>query len=379
MTSSKRPPGSRTERLRQAVAEADDGKRRLAALLALARHFAEVSDGANGLETARAARALALELEDWQAVSHALSSASVSQYHRSDYAGALATAVDAWDSARRASSTLAIAESLYAISLALHALGEAEDGLRVVAKGLAITASSPELREVRVRLVQVKGLLSYREDTIAQTEALCAEAVELARGFSTLLLELGHGNWGLALLRTAERRIERGEPAGDLLARSREQLELALQHASSRDDVIRVADRLSALGQVAFVAGRLEEAEPMLEEALRRSLELDYVRSTVMSARYLARLYLGRGDFARAVEILRLADAKARRGVSLDGRPAVKTLLAEALAKAGRSHEAERAREAALELRNAADEQRRRAAVEARRLAARVLAELGPG
>ena len=92
-------PSSKTEGLRQAVAQARDGPARLAALLALARHFAEVSDGANGLETARAARTLALEVGDWHAVSHALSSATISQYHRSDYEGALATAADAWDSA----------------------------------------------------------------------------------------------------------------------------------------------------------------------------------------------------------------------------------------------------------------------------------------
>ena len=377
MTSSHRPPGSRTERLRQAVADAQGEPNRLAALLALARHFAEVSDGANGLETARAARALALEVQDWHAVSHALSSASVSQYHRSDYAGALATAVDAWDSARRAASANASADSLYAIGLALHALGEADYGLQIVAKGLAITAASPDLREAHVRLVQLKGLLRFREENLDATEESCAQAVELARDVSPLLLELGHGNWGLALLRTAERRIEGGEPAGELLARAGEQLELALHHASGRDDVIRVADRMSALGQVAFVAGRHEEAERLLEEALRRSLELDYVRSTVMSVRYLARLYLARGDSARAVEILRVADAKARRGVSVDGRPAVKMLLAQALEGAGRSQEAERVREAALELRNAAEEHRRRAAVEARKLAARVLTELG--
>src|SRR5258706_14921307 len=115
MPSSTRPPRPQPERLRQAVADGRGDPNRLAALLALARHFAEGSDGANGLETARAARSLALELQDWHGASHALSSASVSQYHRSDYVGALATAVDAWDTARRANSPHAIAESLYAI------------------------------------------------------------------------------------------------------------------------------------------------------------------------------------------------------------------------------------------------------------------------
>lgn len=371
-------PGSKTEGLRQAVALARDGPARLAALLALARHFAEVSDGANGLETARAARTLALELDDWRSVSHALSSATISQYHRSDYEGALATAADAWDSAWRSRSPIAIAESLYAVGLALHALGEADHGLRLVEKGLATTAREPELREAYVRFVQLKGLLSYGEDNLQATEACCAEAVALARDVSSAhLLELGHGNWGLALLRTAERRIERGEAAGDLLARSREQLELALRYATAQDDVMRRADRISALGQLALVEGRHEDARGLLEDALRSSLALDYARPAVMSARYLAKFYLSRGDAARAIEVLRVADGKARRGVAVDSRPAVKLMLATALEGSGLTLEAERVRAAALELQTTADTHRRRAAEEARKLAARVLAELG--
>ena len=371
-------PGSKTEGLRQAVALARDDSARLAALLALARHFAEVSDGANGLETARAARTLALELDDWRAVSSALTSATISQYHRSDYEGALATAADAWDSASRSRSSIAIAESLYAVGLALHALGEADEGLRLVEKALALTARPPELREAYVRFVQLKGLLCYREDNLAATEACCAEAVKLAHELSSApLLELGHGNWGLALLRTAERRIERGEVAGDLLARSREQLELALQHATAQGDVMRRADRLSALGQLAFVEGRHEDARLVLEEALRSSLALDYARPAVMSARYLAKLYLSRGDSARAIEVLRVADGKARRGVAVDSRPTVKLMLASALEGSGAPLEAERVRAAALELQTTADKHRRRAAEDARKLAARVLAELG--
>ena len=371
-------PGSKTEGLRQAVALARDEPARLAALLALARHFAEVSDGANGLETARAARTLALGLDDWHAVSHALSSATISQYHRSDYEGALATAADAWDSALRSGSSIAIAESLYAVGLALHALGEADAGLGLVEKALALTARPPELREAYVRLVQLKGLLSYREDNVAVTEACCAEAVELARQVSSPhLLELGHGNWGLALLRTAERRLERGEAAGDLLARSREQLELALRYATDQDDVMRRADRLSALGQLALVEGRLEDARQMLEEAFRTSLALDYARPAVMSARYLAKLYLERGDAGRAIEVLRIADGKARRGVAVDSRPTVKLMLAAALEGSGQPLEAERVRAAALELQTTADQHRRRAVEDARKLAARVLVELG--
>jgi tetratricopeptide (TPR) repeat protein len=368
--------GSKTERLRRALAEADGERARLSALLALARHFAEVSDGVNGLDMARRARALALKLEDWGAVTQALGSASISQYHRSDYVGALATAIDAWDGARRSGAPLDKAESLYAIALALHALGEVEHAVLLVERGLAVTAASPGLRETHVRLVGLRALLFYRHERFEEMDAWCARAVELAKGGSGYLLELGHGNWGLALLRLAEQRLARGEPAAELLGRARACFEEALRVASAEDDVMRIADRLSGLGQVAFAQGERDEAERLLGDALERSLELDYVRTAVMSARYLARLALARGEHGRAIELLQLADARARRGAPVDGRPAVKLMLAGALEMAGQGLQAERVREAARELRTAAEAHRRLAAAEARRLAERVLAEI---
>src|SRR5688572_19324172 len=180
--------GSTTDRMRQAVAAAVDERERLAALVALARHFAEVSDGVNGLQAAREARLLALRLQDWSAVAHALNSASVSQYHRSDYAGALATATDAWDAARRVDAPRDIAESLYTIGLALHALGELEPGLRIVDKGLAMTATDPAVREPHIRLVGLKALYFHQLGRDEEMDAYCARAVEMARGTSAHLL-----------------------------------------------------------------------------------------------------------------------------------------------------------------------------------------------
>jgi len=368
--------GSRTERFRQAVAEALDERAHLQALLALARHFAEASDGVNGLDAARAARTLAMRLDDWDAVARALGSASISQYHRSDYVGALATAIDSWDAARRAGAPHAVAESLYAIALALHALGEVGDAMRLVDKGIGLTATDPPLQEPHVRLVGLKALLFHRQERFEEMDAHCARAVELAQRSTAHLLELGHGNWGLALLRTAEQRHKRGEPMTDLLLRSREHFEEALRIATAEDDLMRIADRTSGLGQVAFLLGDLDLAARLLSDALARSLDLDYVRTTVMSSRYLARILLARGEFARAVEVLRVADAKARRGAPVDGRPAVKLMLAGALEMAGFQVEADRVREAARELRSTSDAHRRLATVEARKLAARVLAEL---
>ena len=95
---------SKTEKLREQVSDAGSDIARLAAQLALARHYADASDDVNGLATAREARALALRLKDYPASAHALCSASVSHYHRSDYVSADATAMDAWDFARRAES-----------------------------------------------------------------------------------------------------------------------------------------------------------------------------------------------------------------------------------------------------------------------------------
>ena len=369
-------PGTRTERLRQAVAVARDEREHLSALLGLARHFAEASDGVNGLDVARTARTLALRLEDWNGVAHALGSASISQYHRSDYVGALATAIDAWDAARRAGSRNAVAESVYAMALAMHALGEIGDAMRLVDKGIGLTSDDPGLREPYVRLVGLKALLFHRQERFEEMDAYCARAVELAQESTPSLLERGHGNWALALLRTAEQRQADGHAAGDLLRRAREHFDQAFRIAAAEGDLLRMADRISGLGQVAFLLGELEQAERLLQDAMDRSMDLDYVRTAVMSSRYLAKIFLARGESTRAIEVLRVADAKARRGAPVDGRPAVKLMLASALEQAGQQLEADRAREAARELRNTTEAHRRLAAVEARRLAARVLQEL---
>ena len=370
-----RPSGSRTERLRQAVADAgDDEVARLAAQLALARHFAEVHDGVNGLNAAREARRLALACGDWRATAHALNSASVSQYHRSDYVSALATAMDAWDSAVRAGSPLSIAESYYTIALALHALGEIDAATRVVDRGVDLAGVDEDLREPRVRLVGLKGLLCFRQGRIDLTERHCAEAVALCDADAAHLMALSHGNWGIACLRWAEGLIARGEAPLAFLERARRHLEIALQLAQAQEDAMRVADRMSLLGEVAYLDGRLEEAEDLLLEALRRSLELDYVRAGAKSAVCLGKLYLSRGDSAPALEVLRSADVQARRGAPGDMLPNVKLLLAEALEREGQAAAAEDARAAAMDLRAANQVHRERAVEDARRLAARVLA-----
>jgi tetratricopeptide (TPR) repeat protein len=366
------PGGSRTGKLRQALADARDGAERLAALLALARHFAEVHDGVNGLKAAREARRLALEASDWRATAQALNYASVSQYHRSDYVSALATAMDAWDCARRAAAPISIAESLYAIALALGALGENEAAMRVVERGLDLAGTDAALREPRVRLVGLKGLLCFREERMDLTERHCAEAVALCEPETSHLLALSHGNWGIACLRWAEQRMGTAE-ARRHLGRARRHLEIALQLAEAQEDAMRVADRMSLLGEVAFLEQRFEEAERLLGEALRRSLELDYVRVSAKSALCLGKLHLARGDGARAVEALRGADAQSRRGAPGDMLSAVKLLLADALERVGGTIEAEEARAAAIELRATNREHRERALRDARRLAARVL------
>lgn len=366
------PTGTRTEKLREVVADAGDEAARLHALLGLARHFAEVSDGVNGLEVAREARRLALARQDWGAAAHALNSASLSQYHRSDYVSALATAMDAWDFARRAGAADAIAESYFTIALALHALGETADAMRVVEKGLAVTARAPDLRAPRVWLVGMKAMLCFDVDDLELTDRYCGEAVALSDGAAPLL-SLSHGNWGIALLRAAEHRIEQKGPGGDLVARAREHLEIALALARTEGDARRVADRISLLGQAALLEGREGDAERLLADAMRRSLALDYVRAAVSSAHYLARLFLARGEVARAVEVLKTAETQARRGVPVDVLPLVKGLLADALERQGSHGEADAARTAAAELREANRVHRSRAVEDARRLAARVL------
>src|SRR5688500_7271275 len=190
------PPGlprSKTQLLRTALAEAKEEPGRLAALLALARHFAQLSDGVNGLETAREARRLAMKRGDWAAAAHALNSASVSQYHRSDYVGGLATAIDAWDAAHRVQSPALVAEACYTIALALQALGEAGLSQRVIDKGLALATADPALRESHVRLVGLQAMLAFAAGRLDETERHCAEALRLSVGVPHLI-EVGNGN-----------------------------------------------------------------------------------------------------------------------------------------------------------------------------------------
>src|SRR5215207_6844447 len=90
----------------------------------LRQQVGEASDGVNGLATSREARTLALRLKNYAAAASALSSASISHYHRSDYVSAVAAAMDAWDFAVHADAPIEVAESYFAIGLSMMALGK---------------------------------------------------------------------------------------------------------------------------------------------------------------------------------------------------------------------------------------------------------------
>src|SRR5258708_3649613 len=256
---------SKADVLRRAVDESPDDRARLAALLTLARHYVDVADGVNGFATAKLARSLALQLKDFVSAAHALNSVSVSQYHRSEYVSAIATALDAWDYATRSRSAAETADSYFSMAFSLFGLGALDTAEQVVAKGLASVSDSAQFLEPRIRLLRLRGILFQ------------------ARG------------------------------------------------------------------------------------------SMDDVRTCVVSAVYLGRLYLEREDPGRAATVLRHAVTQARRGAADDVLGYARSLLATALERMGSGEEAAKERSAAAALRREVSEDRRRALEEASRLVARIV------
>jgi tetratricopeptide (TPR) repeat protein len=368
-------PIARVDALQRAVDNAEDPRARLAALLALARHYAEASDGVRGLETSMQARALAMDAGDYAALSHALGSASISHYHRSDYLSAVATAMDAWECGRRAENELEIASSFGTIGLSLFALGVLDLAHQVTDLGLEFCAAEPELQEQRIRLLRLKGALLYTAGSLAEAEKLFAEATALGRKSSKAQLSMSLGNWGIMLLREGERLVDAGEPAAGVLARARERLQSAVEVALEDGDVLVATDRFCMVGGVAMLEGHLDEAEQLLREALERARELNYVRANVLASIYLGRLNLMRDDAKEATAHFRHAVSLARKGTTGDMLIQAMALLADTLEKHGDAAGAAEQRAEIEQIRRNNTVDRTRAAKDARELAQRILSE----
>lgn len=372
-----RPGGliARVDLLQRKVEDAADDRERLAALLELARHYAEASDGVRGLETAMQARALAMDAGDYAALSNALGSASMSHYHRSDYLSAVATAIDACECGRRAENELEIASSFGTIGLSLFALGVIDLAQRVTERGIEFCGTEAALQGQRIRLLRLKGALVYTAGSLPEAEVLFAEATRLAEKNTKAQLSLSLGNWGIMLLREGERLVEAGEPAGDVLTRARERLQAAVEVALQDGDVLVATDRFCMVGGVAMLEDHLDEAELLLGEALERSRELNYVRAAVLASIYLGRLHLKRKDAAKAVASLEHAVSLARKGTTGDMLVQAMGLLADALDQRGDGAGATEKRAEIEQVRRNNTVDRTRAAKDARELAQKVLSE----
>jgi tetratricopeptide (TPR) repeat protein len=368
-------PLARVDLLQRAVDGAADSRAKLKALLALARHYAEASDGVRGLETSMQARALAMDAGDYAALSHALGSASISHYHRSDYLSAVATAIDAWDCGRRAENELEIASSFGTIGLSLFALGVLDLAGQITDLGLEFCLADPQLQEQRIRLLRLKGALTYTNGSLAEAEKLFAEATALGEKSSKSQLSMSLGNWGIMLLREGERLATANEPAGEVLARARDRLQSAVEVSLEDGDVLVATDRFCMVGGVAMLEGHLDEAEQLLHEAQDRARELNYVRANVLASIYLGRLYVKRQDAKKAIASLEHAVTLARKGTTGDMLIQAMGLLAEALELRGDAAGAseKRAEIAQIQRNNTVD--RSRAAKDARELAQRILSE----
>jgi tetratricopeptide (TPR) repeat protein len=364
---------AKADALRSRVDEARNDAERLAALLALARHYAEAADGVRGLAAASQARTLAMEANDNRALSHALNSASISHYHRSDYLSAVATAMDAWDYAHRVHSRLEIAGSYATIGIALFALGDVETADRIADRGLTLCGEDSPLLEPRVRLIRLKATLAYVRGSLTASEALFALCTQLAEGCSKAQLASCLGNWGIALLREGEKLASQQEDAGQVLSRARQHLEAAMRIAQEDGDALVVADRICTLGGAALIANQLDEAEKLLCEALEQSRAMDYVRTLVVTSLYLGRLYLKRGDAGRAVVLLTNAANQAKRGATEDLLIQTTSQLADALDLDGQPAQAGQQRALVEQMRQANAADRAQASEDARKLARRIL------
>ncbi len=359
--------------LRRRVEDAPDDRSRLTALLELSQYHVLVADGVRGLAAAGEARALAMALKDNAALAEALNSASVSQYHRSDYVSAIATAVDARDAARRGDNNYEIAISMVTIGLALLALGANDMAARIADRGLELVKDQPKLLVARIRLLRLQAMITFAADKMADTDALLGEALRLAEEGAPEQRAACHGNWAISLVRRAETAVQQGKPARQLLIKSRHHFEAALRISDEDGDALGATDRICALGVVTFLEGHLEEAERLLGSAMDRARDLDFVRTAVISSFYLARLYMKKGNLARAHTVLRHALSQARRGAAEDMLVMAHILQAEVMEKQGNTSEGAELRATAARFREENEVFRRRAAEDAVQMAKSML------
>jgi tetratricopeptide (TPR) repeat protein len=366
---------SKAELLRERVESAADERSKLAALLSLARHYVDVGDGVRGYATALQARTMALRLRDFAAASSAMNSISVSQYNRSEYVSAINTALDAWDYARRAADVLEFDDSCYSIGLSLFGLGVFDVAEDIVKKGLATAPKSDGGLEIRIRLTRLRGIIASANGDMEAAERDFDEAISLAEKSTPTQREASHALWAIAWLRQMDEQYAGRPIIPEKLQAAREHLEKALAIAEEEGDAFLVTDRTAILGIVASLQRDWDRAEQLLGHAMDSARSLDYVRASVISTVYLARLYLDRGDAARASTIVRHAIDQALRGAADDVIVYAREIRARALEKQGHAKEADRERRLAEQFLEERQQARKRSAAEAVRLVAPVVGD----
>ena len=201
-----------------------------------------------------------------------------------------------------------------------------------------------------------------------------ADSASLAGEARPTLFANAHAHLGIALLREADLLLQSGRSADSQLTRARKHLDIAMTIAEEEGDQLVLTDRIGALGAVAFLSGNLEVAERLLTQSIDRGIALDFVRPVVSASHYLARLLIRRGDTAGAVGVLRKTVSLARRGVTEDLLVTARKQLADALVKDGQKDAAENERIAADLVHRENESTRARSAVDAKQIAARILA-----
>jgi tetratricopeptide (TPR) repeat protein len=179
--------------------------------------------------------------------------------------------------------------------------------------------------------------------------------------------------WGIMWLRRTDEQYGGRPISPEKLEAARLHLEKALLISEREGDALLVTDRVALLGVAAMLEKRWDHAEELLGRAMENARALDYVRASVISTVYLARLYLERGDHHQAISLLGHAIGQARRGAADDVIIYARTLLARAHEKEGKPGAAAEQRELIETFREETAGARKRSGAEASRLVARII------
>ena len=292
-----------------------------------------------------------------------------------DARGPLGRFDDALDAYRRAAQLLtddpvALADLRYKRAAAKERAGSYHAALREITAGIRILEGieTPEAAATLARLAVRRAFVRQAQDQPAAALAMAEEAVAKAKlagehhaeGLACLVLHWAHLMLGIPGGATfGERALHIFTDLDELdsVSAATNLLGADAFYTGRWDDAVafyrqgeeaarRAGNLLNAalimanIGEVLVNQGRLDEAEPLLDEAIRVQRGFGWLEGANGAERHLGRLLIGRGDHAAAEKLLR----RVRDDYAAAGRPGyvreVSLYLAQSLIRSGRPAEA---------------------------------------